>query len=126
MSDWGHSVSSEDKANEKLRAAHYAAVSDATTKAGRAEAKAKHPLHVWCPLREQWIDLMICARMQSQTRISKKCKRCRCQHKKAPWAQKLTEARRKEDPNDESLGYLRTEQYRIVRLITKKKRKKKS
>lgn len=124
MSDWGYSVKQETRECERQRALHYAAMSDATTKADKAEAKAKHPIIVWCPLREQFIDTVICARMQSQTRILKKCKRVRCQHKEAPWAQKLTEARRKEDPKDESLGYLRTEQYRVTTLIKKKKRKK--
>jgi hypothetical protein len=125
MEDWGHAVKPETKEIERQRAVHYAAVSDASTKADRVAAKAKHPLHVWCPLRHQWIDTVICARMQSQTRILKKCKRCRCQHKEAPWAQALTKARRKEDPNDESLGYLATEQYRVTTFITTKKRKKK-
>jgi len=62
--------------------------------------------------------------MQSQKRVLKKCKQVRCQHKEVPWAQKLTEARRKEDPKDESLGYLKTEQYRIQTLIKKKRKKK--
>lgn len=125
MSNWGYSVKSETKEYERQRAAHYAAISDASTKADRAVAKAKHPLHVWCPLREQFIDTMVCARMQSKTRILKKCKRCRCQHKDVLWATKLIEARRKEDPKDKSLGYLKTEHYQIVSLIRKKKKKKK-
>jgi hypothetical protein len=124
MSDWGYSVKSETKELERQRAVHYAAVSDASTKIDRAEAKAKHPLHVWCPLREQFIGTAVCARMQSQTRILKKCKRSRCQHKEVPWSQALTKARRKEDPEDESLGYLRTEQYRVYSVLPKKRKKK--
>lgn len=125
MSDWGYSIKSETQEYERQRALYYAAVSDASTKADKAAAKAKHPLFVWCPLREQFIDTPICARMQSQVRILKKCKRCRCQHKEVPWAQSLTEARRKEDPKDKSLGYLKTEQYQVTMLIQTKRKKKK-
>lgn len=123
--EWGYSVPAETKEFKDQRVLHYAAVSDASTKVDRKAAKAKHPLFVWCPLREQFIDTPICARMQSQPRIARKCKRVRCQHLKATWAQRLIEARRKEDPKDESLGYIRTEQYRVYSLIQPKKRKKK-
>ena len=123
MGDWGHAVKPETKERERQRAVHYAKVSDAETKADRAAAKAKYPLHVWCPLREQFIATITCARMQSQTRILKKCKKVHCAHKETPWSQRLTEARRTVDPKDESLGYLRTETYRITTFAGKKKKK---
>jgi hypothetical protein len=107
---------------ERQRAARAAALSDATTKKLKAEADESHKLHVWCPLRDQFIDRCICARMQSQKRIRRVCVRARCKHTDADWAERLTAARRKDDPNDETLGYLKTEQFRVI--TTKAKRKK--
>ena len=122
--DWSYAVPSETAEYERQRVLHYAAVSDAKTKQESDAAKVEHPLAVWCPLREQFIDTPICARMQSQKRILRKCKRVGCKHAGAPWAQSLTEARREDDPGDDSLGYLKTEQYRIMAVIKKRKRTK--
>ena len=102
---------------ERQKIAYVGAMSDAETQKARDVVKSDpdiSPQHVWCPLRHQWIDTVICARMQSQKRILKKCKGCRCRWRESWWAIKLTEERRKDDPRDRSLGYLRTEQYIIT------------
>ena len=125
MSDWAHAVKTETEEYERQRAVHYAKVSDAETKADKLVAKDENPLTVWCPLRDQFISVITCSRMQSQTRILRKCKQCRCRHREADWSQRLTAARRKADPRDESLGYLKTETYRVSVLAGTKKRKKK-
>lgn len=111
----------------RQKVAFVGAMSDAETKKARAAVKADltiSPQHVWCPLRQQWIDTPICARMQSQKRIVRKCKKCRCRWMGSWWSEKLTEERRKDDPKDHSIGYLRTEQY-IVTQVKRKVRKKK-
>jgi len=110
---------------ERMRAAQFAAVSEEKSKVKRAEARKKFPTDVWCRLREQFIGCSICARMQTQKRIVSKCKRSRCPSTGASWAEKLTKARRKDDPKDETLGYLLTAKY-AVRAAEKKKRKKKA
>ena len=110
---------------ERQKVAYVGAMSDADTKKARAAVKDDpeiSPQHVWCPLRHQFIDTLICARMQSQKRIAKKCRRLRCHWLKSWWSIKLTEERRKDDPKDESLGYLRTEYFSITQ--TKRKVRK--
>ena len=117
MEEPAYSTPRERAELERQRVPYVGAMSDATTKKARQEVRDNpeiSPQHVWCPLRHQFIDTPICARMQSQKRIAKKCKRCRCRWKESWWAVRLTEERRKDDPQDLSLGYLRTEQYRVT------------
>ena len=109
---------------ERMRAAQVAAVSDEKSKVKRDEARQLFPTDVWCLLREQFLSCSVCARMQTQKRIVSKCKRSRCKYMDAEWSEKLTKARRKDDPKDLTLGYLLTEQYRAVLSNKKKKRKR--
>ncbi len=111
---------------ERMRAAQFAAVSDEKSKATRDEARREFPIDVWCALREQFISCSTCARMQTQKRIVSKCSRSRCKYMGSEWSEKLTKARRKDDPKDKTLGYLLTEKYKVMGGKKKKKRKKKS
>lgn len=109
---------------EKMKAKQFAAVSDVRAKPAKQQARLDNPTDVWCFLREQFIDCSICARMQTQKRIVKKCKQGRCASMGSSWAEKLTKERRKDDPKDRSLGYLSSEQYQMPKAMKRKKKKK--
>lgn len=126
--EFAYSTPRELQELERQKSAYVGAMEDAETKKARRAVEddpSISPQHVWCPLRHQWIDTPICARMQSQKRVIRKCKKCRCRWMDSWWSEKLMEARRQDDPKDHSLGYLRTEQYTVTRPKKKKGRKSK-
>lgn len=110
---------------KNMRAAQSEALLEVRSKPKREEIRKQFPVDVWCRLREQFISCSTCARMQTQKRIVDKCFRSRCPNQDASWSHKLTKARRKDDPKDQTLGYLLTAQYTVSNSNKKKRKKKK-
>lgn len=64
-----------------------------TTAAEKAVFRELDTKHVWCPLRDYFIDKVVCARLQRDHR--RKCFRINggCKHLDASWAEDLQQAR---------------------------------